>query len=159
MNKRRMRGLILTLLAIGMLLLGACSSPAIDPLPPGDDSAQVTEEDHAEDDGQEAEDHMEDEDHEEGEEHAEDEHEEAEHEEGDEHSEDEHEDDHAHADVPHEYEDLENPFADDASSIAAGEELFGLYCASCHGETGKGDGPAAAGLDPQPASLSDTSRR
>lgn len=154
MDKRSLRWLLLTLLVIGTLLLGACSTPAATPTPPGDDSAQMMDEEHEEGDEQEADEHMEDEEHEEADEHVEDEHED-----GDDHAEDEHDegDDHAHADVPHEFEDLENPFAGDAASVAAGEELFGLYCASCHGETGMGDGPAAAGLDPQPASLADAS--
>ena len=39
--------------------------------------------------------------------------------------------------------------------IEAGEELFATYCATCHGESGAGDGPAAAGLDPKPADLGD----
>jgi hypothetical protein len=28
----------------------------------------------------------------------------------------------------------------------SGEELFGRFCASCHGESGQGDGPVARGL-------------
>ncbi len=35
--------------------------------------------------------------------------------------------------------------------VAAGEQLFATYCASCHGARGAGDGPVAAGLDPKPA--------
>jgi mono/diheme cytochrome c family protein len=31
-----------------------------------------------------------------------------------------------------------------------GHELYGLYCMMCHGPAGKGDGPAAAGLNPKP---------
>lgn len=30
---------------------------------------------------------------------------------------------------------------------------YATYCASCHGASGRGDGPAAAGLDPAPANL------
>jgi mono/diheme cytochrome c family protein len=36
-----------------------------------------------------------------------------------------------------------------------GKEKFELICASCHGPGGKGDGPAAAALDPKPRDLSD----
>jgi mono/diheme cytochrome c family protein len=36
-----------------------------------------------------------------------------------------------------------------------GPELYKTYCSSCHGETGKGDGVAAAALDPKPANFSD----
>lgn len=34
-----------------------------------------------------------------------------------------------------------------------GAALFAAHCASCHGPGGKGDGPAAAALDPKPADL------
>lgn len=34
-----------------------------------------------------------------------------------------------------------------------GAQDFTNYCASCHGAGGKGDGPAAAGLDKKPADL------
>jgi mono/diheme cytochrome c family protein len=44
------------------------------------------------------------------------------------------------------------------SSAAAMEEAKNLYqmrCAICHGQTGKGDGPGAASLDPKPRNYSD----
>jgi mono/diheme cytochrome c family protein len=34
--------------------------------------------------------------------------------------------------------------------ISQGKELFTTICQSCHGEDGKGDGPASAGLNPKP---------
>jgi len=34
-----------------------------------------------------------------------------------------------------------------------GRDLFVRYCVSCHGVSGKGDGPAAAALQPPPADL------
>jgi mono/diheme cytochrome c family protein len=40
-----------------------------------------------------------------------------------------------------------------ATSISHGAELFPQHCASCHGENGKGHGPAAAGLPVPPADL------
>lgn len=46
-----------------------------------------------------------------------------------------------------------NPVEATPESIARGEEIFEHNCALCHGETGQGDGPAAAGLDPKPADL------
>ena len=42
-----------------------------------------------------------------------------------------------------------------ADPVAAGKEHYQLYCASCHGATGAGDGPVSAGLDPKPAAHSD----
>jgi cytochrome c5 len=38
-----------------------------------------------------------------------------------------------------------------APDPVAGEMNYKLYCATCHGEDGCGDGPGAAGLDPKPA--------
>jgi high-affinity iron transporter len=34
-----------------------------------------------------------------------------------------------------------------------GRRVFQIYCASCHGPEGAGDGPAAAELDPAPRNL------
>lgn len=36
------------------------------------------------------------------------------------------------------------------------KEQFGKLCATCHGATGLGDGPAAAALNPKPASFADS---
>jgi len=38
---------------------------------------------------------------------------------------------------------------------AKGAEIYKLYCAACHGETGHGDGLAAAALTPKPRNFSD----
>ena len=38
---------------------------------------------------------------------------------------------------------------------ANGAALYGLYCSSCHGPGGKGDGPVAASLVPKPADHTD----
>lgn len=46
-----------------------------------------------------------------------------------------------------------NPVAADAASLARGKKLFQQHCASCHGPEGRGDGPAAAALDPRPVNL------
>jgi high-affinity iron transporter len=40
-------------------------------------------------------------------------------------------------------------------SIAAGKEIYQTNCASCHGQTGLGDGPAAKGMDPPPPAIGD----
>jgi len=36
-----------------------------------------------------------------------------------------------------------------------GKKLYGQFCASCHGQSGKGDGPAAAALNPKPRDHTD----
>jgi high-affinity iron transporter len=42
-----------------------------------------------------------------------------------------------------------------APSLASGARVYRAQCASCHGPAGRGDGPAAAGLTPVPADLTD----
>lgn len=37
------------------------------------------------------------------------------------------------------------------ASIDRGKVIYKEYCSQCHGVTGKGDGPAASGLEPRPA--------
>jgi mono/diheme cytochrome c family protein len=39
------------------------------------------------------------------------------------------------------------------TSPASGAEMYGAYCATCHGRTGVGDGPAARALKTPPADL------
>ncbi len=39
--------------------------------------------------------------------------------------------------------------------LARGAEVYAASCASCHGDRGRGDGPAGRGLDPVPANLAD----
>lgn len=41
---------------------------------------------------------------------------------------------------------------------AVGQSIFKVQCVACHGAKGKGDGPAAAALNPRPANLTDPSR-
>lgn len=57
---------------------------------------------------------------------------------------------------PSDYASATNPFDGQADAVTAGEALYVTNCAGCHGESGAGDGPAAASLDPKPASLQDT---
>ncbi|MGA2297727.1 MAG: cytochrome c [FCB group bacterium] len=45
---------------------------------------------------------------------------------------------------------LEKYASPNDSLIAKGKELFNSSCSPCHGETGKGDGPASAALNPKP---------
>lgn len=40
--------------------------------------------------------------------------------------------------------------------VADGKKIFEANCASCHGASGKGDGAAAAALNPKPRNLSDS---
>ena len=46
---------------------------------------------------------------------------------------------------------IKNPLAVDPSVIKTGKTLYMSYCAPCHGNSGKGDGIAAATLNPKPA--------
>lgn len=46
----------------------------------------------------------------------------------------------------------------DLGSGPDGEGLFQRNCAVCHGDEGRGDGPAAAGLRPPPADFTDPER-
>ena len=46
-----------------------------------------------------------------------------------------------------------NPFPPNPESLEAGRQVYEASCVSCHGETGRGDGPAAPGLNPPPADL------
>lgn len=71
-------------------------------------------------------------------------------------SDDDHDEgDRAHIETPAEYADLTNPFEGDHEAAEAGAEIYEINCSTCHGPEGLGDGPAAEGLDPKPASLAD----
>ena len=56
--------------------------------------------------------------------------------------------------IPSNYVLLENPLLHDERSQRVGRTTYDEYCAGCHGPTGKGDGPKAAGLAHKPAVLS-----
>lgn len=45
------------------------------------------------------------------------------------------------------------------TSPASGAEMYTSYCATCHGKTGKGDGPAAPALKVTPTDLTMLSHR
>lgn len=46
---------------------------------------------------------------------------------------------------------IKNPYKGKADAVAAGKKIYTTYCVVCHGDKGKGDGIAAAGLNPKPA--------
>jgi copper transport protein len=48
---------------------------------------------------------------------------------------------------------LDNPVPRSPESVAAGATLFAANCASCHGESGRGDGPLAGTLPQPPANF------
>jgi mono/diheme cytochrome c family protein len=144
---------ILVIVVMTSLLVSACSGAAATAAPTDVPVEEETMEDeHMEDEHMEDE-HMEDE-------HMEDEHEEEmdEHMEGEDHDEemDEHMDeDHSAAghDVPEAAAAVPNPIEADDASRLRGQDLFATNCSTCHGDEGKGDGPASAALDPPPANL------
>ena len=45
------------------------------------------------------------------------------------------------------------PSATQQSGASSGSKTYLKFCASCHGEGGKGDGPAATALQPPPSDL------
>lgn len=53
--------------------------------------------------------------------------------------------------APASADNVANPLKGQADAAAAGKKLYATYCAVCHGDKGKGDGIAAAGLNPKPA--------
>jgi mono/diheme cytochrome c family protein len=59
---------------------------------------------------------------------------------------------HQHSDAAN----VQNPVPSTPKSIADGSSVFNRSCASCHGRTGAGDGPAAKQLNPPPSNLVDS---
>ena len=58
--------------------------------------------------------------------------------------------------IPAQYAGKKPPYAlNDPAVIAAGKQTFDDKCAACHGTLGKGDGPAAAALNPMPVNFTD----
>jgi mono/diheme cytochrome c family protein len=50
---------------------------------------------------------------------------------------------------------LKNPLEVSQEYISKGEELYNMYCFSCHGDTGYGDGPAGGSMGIRPANFHD----
>ena len=48
---------------------------------------------------------------------------------------------------------LQNPVAPSVEAIDAGRSIYRERCVACHGDRGRGDGPAGITLDPKPADL------
>lgn len=48
-----------------------------------------------------------------------------------------------------------NPIPNTPKSVEAGRAVFMPNCTPCHGEHGRGDGPASAALNPKPANLNE----
>lgn len=59
--------------------------------------------------------------------------------------------------APEEAQKLENPLKPSDRVLKAGDQIFTQLCNVCHGKSGKGDGIAAASLNPKPANLTSES--
>ncbi|MEO8713075.1 MAG: cytochrome c [Parafilimonas sp.] len=53
--------------------------------------------------------------------------------------------------TPHDATLVKNPLTPDNTTLSEGKKLYTTYCTPCHGLKGKGDGAAAASLNPKPA--------
>jgi len=53
--------------------------------------------------------------------------------------------------APKEADNVKNPLSGNTASLAEGKTLYVVNCGPCHGEKGRGDGPASPGLNPRPA--------
>jgi len=53
--------------------------------------------------------------------------------------------------APKEADNIKNPLTGNTSVLAEAKTLYTANCVPCHGDKGRGDGIAAAGLNPKPA--------
>ena len=56
--------------------------------------------------------------------------------------------------VPEEAKAMKNPVEKTPEAIEAGKALYKKHCAMCHGDAGKGDGPATKFIKPAPPDIS-----
>jgi len=56
--------------------------------------------------------------------------------------------------APKSAKEINNPYAGNKIAAQKGQALYSKLCWTCHGKTGKGDGPAAANLKPKPKDFS-----
>ncbi|MYL24338.1 c-type cytochrome [Halomonas alkaliantarctica] len=56
------------------------------------------------------------------------------------------------------YADKSSPLNRTPQVLETGGQLYMTHCASCHGESGRGDGPVANSLDTQPTNIAAFSR-
>ncbi|HSF14203.1 MAG TPA: cytochrome c [Vicinamibacteria bacterium] len=61
--------------------------------------------------------------------------------------------------VPDEAKAVENPVENTPEALSAGAELFKKHCVMCHGESGKGDGPATQFIKPAPPDVTTADAR
>ena len=57
-----------------------------------------------------------------------------------------------------EYASLTNPLEPSQDNLEQGKLIYQRTCTACHGPTGRGDGPAAANLDPRPTNVAAAAR-
>lgn len=58
--------------------------------------------------------------------------------------------------IPEEYRVMDrSPVTPTEETLKRGRELYLEHCAVCHGKEGRGDGPAASGMNPPPADFQD----
>ncbi len=55
--------------------------------------------------------------------------------------------------LPAPYRGRKNPLRPTPEVLRKGRVLYEKYCQVCHGASGRGDGPAAEGLDPRPTDI------
>lgn len=53
--------------------------------------------------------------------------------------------------APPDADNMKSPIAGSPSALAEAKTLYTANCGPCHGDKGRGDGPAAPGLNPKPA--------